>query len=79
MMMTGGQGMTKQYTTISGDMWDGIAFKILGDEKYMDKLIKLNIKHKDIIVFSAGVILDIPEKENEISEQLPPWKRMLYE
>ncbi len=71
--------MTKQYTTISGDMWDGIAFKILGDEKYMDKLIKINLKHKDIIVFSAGIILDIPEKENEISEQLPPWKRMLYE
>ena len=31
--------MTK-YTTIAGDMWDGIAYKTLGDEAYTDKLIK---------------------------------------
>ena len=33
--------MTK-YTTIAGDMWDGIAYKTLGDEAYTDKLMKQN-------------------------------------
>ena len=33
--------MTK-YTTIAGDMWDGIAYKTLGDEAYTDRLMKLN-------------------------------------
>ena len=31
--------MTK-YTTIAGDMWDGIAYKTLGDEAYTDRLMK---------------------------------------
>lgn len=29
--------MTK-YTTIAGDMWDGIAYKTLGDEAYTEPM-----------------------------------------
>ena len=37
--------MTK-YTTIAGDMWDGIAYKTLGDEAYTDRLMKLNPQYR---------------------------------
>jgi len=74
-MMKGGRNMSKQYTTISGDMWDGIAYQMLGGERHTDTLIKSNLKHRHIVIFEAGIVLDIPEIETEASLQLPPWKR----
>ena len=48
--------MTK-YTTIAGDMWDGIAYKTLGDEAYTDRLMKLNPQYRRTFVFPAGITL----------------------
>lgn len=67
--------MSKQYTTISGDMWDKIAYEQMGSVLYLDKLMKANVKHAATIVFRAGVVLTIPAIENEVDMQLPPWKR----
>lgn len=66
--------MTK-YTTIAGDMWDGIAYKTLGDEAYMDRLMKLNPQYRRTFVFPAGITLTVPEPETRVSSDLPPWKR----
>ncbi len=66
--------MNSQYITISGDMWDSIAFKALGSESYTDKLIKANLQYSDIVIFPAGVVLRLPEVEPETSVTLPPWK-----
>lgn len=65
--------MTK-YTTIAGDMWDGIAYKTLGDEACLDKLIKENKKYRHIFIFPAGITLSIPDPKTEVSADLPPWK-----
>ena len=67
--------MLKTYTTISGDMWDLIAKKTLGNEMQTDALIKANIKHRDIFVFPAGVTLTIPDLPVKLPDSLPPWKR----
>lgn len=67
--------MLKTYTTISGDMWDGIAFKTLGSESYTDALIKANLEHRHIFTFPAGLTLTIPEITVKPSSSLPPWKR----
>lgn len=67
--------MTKTYTTISGDMWDKIAYEQMGSVMHTDKLIKANVKHAAIFVFPAGVVLTIPELEDDIDMELPPWKR----
>lgn len=67
--------MTK-YTTIAGDMWGGIAYKTLGDEAYTDKIIKQNPEHRRRFIFPAGIVLDIPEPDERISADLPPWKRV---
>lgn len=73
--MKGVCSMSKQYTTISGDMWDKIAYEQMGSVLYLDKLMKANVKHAATIVFRAGVVLTIPAIENEVDMQLPPWKR----
>lgn len=67
--------MIKTYTTISGDMWDKIAYNEMGSVLYTDKLMKVNAKYAETYVFPAGVVLTIPEVENEEDLELPPWKR----
>jgi len=67
--------MPNTYTTISGDMWDTVAYKVYGDESYMDKLIAANLEYRHIFIFPAGVELVLPDKAIETSANLPPWKR----
>ncbi len=67
--------MLDTYTTKSGDTWDTVAYKVWGDEMYMDTLIKANLGHKDTFIFPAGVVLALPEIGLEVSDSLPPWKR----
>ncbi len=69
--------MLKTYTTISGDMWDKIAYEQMGSSLYTDILIKANKQYVSTYVFSAGVVLTIPAIEQENSIELPPWKRGL--
>lgn len=67
--------MPKTYTTVSGDMWDIIAKKQLGSEGYMHELIEANPAYVDTVLFSAGVVLTIPDIETPKPSTLPPWKR----
>ncbi len=67
--------MSKVYKTIQGDTWDGIAVKVYGDEKYLNNLLEKNQKYKDIIIFSSGVSLELPEIEAKATTILPPWKK----
>ena len=67
--------MPKSYTTISGDMWDKIAYEQMGSVMYTDKLILANIKYAAFLVFPSGVVLTIPDVEDKVNMQLPPWKR----
>lgn len=65
----------KQYTTIQGDTWDMIAYKVYGNEYRMKELMACNLKYIDVAVFSAGINLITPTIENPVSSKLPPWKR----
>lgn len=67
--------MSDTYITISGDTWDIVAYKVYGNEMYMDMLIKANMEYKDIYIFPAGINLFLPEIDIEVSETLPPWKQ----
>ena len=46
-----------RYTTIQGDTWDSIAFKIYGDEYKVQLLMEANREYMDIFVFSGGLEL----------------------
>ena len=65
----------KTYTTIQGDMWDGIAKKTLGSEYYMSNLIDTNPDYREIVVFPANITLNIPVIAAPVPQKLPPWKR----
>lgn len=62
-----------RYTTIQGDMWDGIAKKTLGSEYYMTELIEANPDQREVVIFSADIELIIPDVENTTYVQSPPW------
>lgn len=65
------------YTTIQGDKWDSIAYKLYGDTKFTDVLISANFEHRMIYIFSAGIVLNVPEVEERVSiDDLPPWKQV---
>lgn len=61
------------YTTVSGDTWDTIAYKALGNGYLMDRMIAENPQYVDVFVFEAGVELLVPEIEDTGSEDFPEW------
>ena len=67
--------MPKTYTTVQGDGWDGIAKRLYGTEAAMNVLLEANQDYNDITVFSAGVVLTVPEYEAPRTNLLPPWRR----
>ena len=67
--------MPSIYTTIQGDTWDMIAYKVYGKEACMAKLIEANDDFAHIAVFSSGVKIVCPSLEPQASKILPPWRR----
>jgi len=67
--------MPKTYITTSGDKWDLIAKKTLGNEMHMNALMQANIRHRNTFIFPAGIELVIPDIPAKPPEGLPPWKR----
>lgn len=66
--------MAGTYTTIQGETWDNIAFKVYGKESYADFLMKNNYPYLDMLVFPSGVVLNTPDMPEETSMELPPWR-----
>lgn len=63
------------YTTIQGDAWDAIAYKVYGDTKYTGWLMQNNLPLLDIFVFSAGTVLQTPPvPEDGNTADAPIWR-----
>lgn len=62
------------YTTIQGDMWDSIAYRVYGSEAHMGILMESNMELLDIFIFGAGTVLAVPELGTEEGVELPPWR-----
>lgn len=66
-----------EYVTVQGDMFDGIAHKLMGNEKHKDLLMRDNPAHIGTYIFPDGVKLTVPEIETPTDEDaLPPWRRV---
>lgn len=68
----------KTYRTVQGDTWDLIALKMypkIGGEKLMDVLLEHNPEHIKTVIFSANVILKVPDVDIPVISSLPAWKR----
>ena len=68
--------MSSTYKTKSGDLWDLIAYNELGNVIYTKDLMEANPEYLDIVIFSAGIELVIPDVNNSdtLTESSPPWE-----
>ena len=66
--------MSKTYTTIQGDTWDLIAYKLYGSEKYMKNLIEANWPLLEVLVFSSGTVINVPDIPEDSDEDAPFWR-----
>jgi len=55
-------------------MWDKIAYDQYGDEYKMQDLIEANPDYVTTVIFSAGVVLIVPDSSTTTATNLPPWK-----
>lgn len=64
------------YSTIQGDMWDTIAFRLWGNEKLFHYLLAANPAHRNVVIFPSGVTLAVPALTTELTRKAadPPWK-----
>ena len=68
--------MPEIYTTIQGDTWDRIAKNLGWPETHLYHLMEANPDHQNVVLFSGGVELTVPEVPEPVEElSLPPWKR----
>lgn len=65
----------EEYRTIQGDTWDMVAYKIWGDCMLTGKLMEANSVHIETVIFSAGIVLNIPDVSMVEESSLPPWKQ----
>ncbi len=63
------------YKTSQGEMWDYIAYKVYGNEKYMNMLLEANQQYRNYVRLPGGLSLVCPEITNTSSDStfLPPW------
>ena len=66
--------MAGTYTTIQGDTWDLIAYRLYGDEKYMRYLYEAHWPYADTLLFSSGIVLSVPDLPEETDEDVPFWR-----
>lgn len=66
--------MASTYITSQGDTWDLMAYDLYGDEKYMHYLIEANWPLLDILVFSSGTRIVVPDIPQEAREDAPFWR-----
>ncbi|MEA0565304.1 tail protein X [Lysinibacillus irui] len=61
------------YTTIQGETWDLIAYKLWGSEYLLPLLLEANPQHRHTLFFSGDVILNVPEIDIAIYTPRPVW------
>lgn len=66
----------RSYTTVSGDTWDLVSYRVYGSEFYMHLLIGANPSHRFTARFDSGTVLTIPAlPAASVTENVPPWRR----
>lgn len=69
----------KEYTTVMGDMWDSIAYKLYRDCTAATEIMELNPTYRHYAIFPAGIKLTVPTNVIKVTAAantaLPPWRR----
>ncbi len=61
------------YTTIQGDTWDLIAYRLWGSEYLLPLLLEANSKYRNTIFFTGDVVLNVPVIDTAIYTERPSW------
>lgn len=69
----------KTYLTLQGDAWDSIAYRlwpnVAKSERLAADLIKSNPAYADVLIFSEGILLTLPEVIIKNPQPtLPAWR-----
>ena len=67
--------MSSTYSTVQGDMWDLISYRVYGTEKHVKNLLEANPQYRNVVVFPPGLTLICPDIPSSVSSILHPWKR----
>ncbi len=67
--------MPDTYTTIQGDTFDIIAWRLWGQETMCTELMRANPDHRQTLVFEAGVPLAVPDLQRPRQTITPPWRQ----
>lgn len=68
----------KTITTVQGDTWDTVAFRVYGNVLRTQNLMEAreNIRLLDYQVFPAGIVVATPEVEAHVAaDDLPEWRK----
>lgn len=63
------------YTTVQGDTWDLISYKVYGSSKYIGLLMENNYDLLDTFIFGYGIEIIVPELTDEATGDLPEWRK----
>lgn len=64
------------YRTVQGDTFDLISLRQYNTEKNASYIIQANPDYTDVLIFDAGVELQVPVFGNTATPStLPPWRR----
>lgn len=61
------------YTTVQGDTWDLIAYRLWRSEYLLPLLLEANPKHRDVIIFDGGIKLNVPDIDTTTYTTRPAW------
>lgn len=61
------------YTTIQGDTWDLIAYRLWGSEYLLPLLLEANQKYRHVHVFDGGINLLVPSIDTTNYTARPAW------
>lgn len=67
--------MPTTYITKTGDVWDKIAFDVMGSSRYTPILMRANTAHIRVSVFPKGVVLSVPDIPQTENESAAPWRK----
>lgn len=62
----------RKYRTKLGETWDIIAYKMYENEYHMKELIEENFEYRDTVIFKSGIVLNIPDINQDESIR-PAW------
>ena len=64
-----------EHTTTQKETFDIIALNYYDNENQAGLISQANPKYADVLVFDAGIKLQIPILKTAPPESLPPWRR----